>query len=58
MLPATPQRQGREFLRLSGRTRIQRLIGRSLRAALDMQALGERTVIVDVDVLQMLERGR
>ncbi len=54
MLPAaTPQRQERELLKLSGRTQeIQRLIGRSLRAALDMQALGERTVIVDVDVLQ------
>lgn len=54
MLPAaTPQRQEREFLRLSGRTQeIQRLIGRSLRACLDMKALGERTVIVDADVLQ------
>ncbi|MBW4678729.1 MAG: ribonuclease PH [Microcoleus vaginatus WJT46-NPBG5] len=54
MLPgATPQRQEREFLKLSGRTQeIQRLIGRSLRASLDMQALGERTVIVDADVLQ------
>lgn len=54
MLPAaTLQRQEREFLRLSGRTQeIQRLIGRSLRAALDLQALGERTVTVDADVLQ------
>lgn len=54
MLPAaTPQRQEREVLRLSGRTQeIQRVIGRSLRAALDLEALGERTVIVDVDVLQ------
>lgn len=54
MLPgATPQRQEREFLKLSGRTQeIQRLIGRSLRASLDMQALGERTIIVDADVLQ------
>lgn len=54
MLPgATPQRQEREFLRLSGRTQeIQRLIGRSLRASLDMKLLGERTVIVDADVLQ------
>lgn len=54
MLPgATPQRQERELMRLSGRTQeIQRLIGRSLRAALDLQALGERTLIVDVDVLQ------
>jgi len=54
MLPgATPQRQAREFLKLSGRTQeIQRLIGRSLRSALDMQALGERTITVDADVLQ------
>lgn len=54
MLPAaTPQRHERELLRLSGRTQeIQRLIGRSLRAALDLEALGERTIIVDVDVLQ------
>jgi ribonuclease PH len=54
MLPgATPQRQDREFLKLSGRTQeIQRLIGRSLRASLDLKALGERTVIVDADVLQ------
>lgn len=54
MLPgATPQRQERELLRLSGRTQeIQRLIGRSLRAALDLEALGERTVTVDTDVLQ------
>ncbi len=54
MLPgATPQRQEREFLRLSGRTQeIQRLIGRSLRTALDLEALGERTVTVDADVLQ------
>lgn len=54
MLPAaTPRRQEREFLKLSGRTQeIQRLIGRSLRAALDLEALGERTVTVDADVLQ------
>ncbi|HKQ67884.1 MAG TPA: ribonuclease PH, partial [Polyangiaceae bacterium] len=37
----------------SGRTQeIQRLIGRALRAALDMRALGERTVTVDCDVLE------
>src|SRR3712207_6870651 len=37
----------------SGRTvEIQRLIGRSLRAACDMRALGERQVVVDCDVLQ------
>ncbi|WP_199336755.1 ribonuclease PH [Oscillatoria sp. FACHB-1407] len=54
MLPsATVQRQAREFLKLSGRTQeIQRLIGRSLRSALDMEALGERTLTVDADVLQ------
>ncbi|MBD3560175.1 ribonuclease PH, partial [Planktothrix sp. FACHB-1355] len=54
MLPgATPQRQEREFLKLSGRTQeIQRLIGRSLRAAVDLHALGERTIIVDADAIQ------
>jgi len=54
MLPgATPQRQSRELMKLSGRTQeIQRLIGRSLRSALDMEALGERTLLVDADVLQ------
>jgi ribonuclease PH len=54
MLPsATTQRHAREFMKLSGRTQeIQRLIGRSLRAALDMRTLGERTLTVDADVLQ------
>jgi ribonuclease PH len=54
MLPgATPDRHDREFLKLSGRTQeIQRLIGRSLRASLNMKALGERTITVDADVLQ------
>lgn len=54
MLPgATSQRHPREFLKLSGRTQeIQRLIGRSLRAALDLHALGERTIYIDADVLQ------
>ncbi len=56
MLPgASPERIGREAARgkQSGRTvEIQRLIGRSLRAACDMAALGERQVIVDCDVLQ------
>ncbi len=54
MLPgATPERQSRELLKLSGRTQeIQRLIGRSLRASLDLEALGERTIIIDADVLQ------
>jgi ribonuclease PH len=54
MLPgATPQRHEREFLKLSGRTQeIQRLIGRSLRSSLDFTLLGEKTIIVDADVLQ------
>ena len=39
--------------KIGGRTHeIQRLIGRSLRSVIDMQALGERTVILDCDVLQ------
>src|SRR5215469_14216747 len=39
--------------RVGGRTHeIQRLIGRSLRACLDLQALGERTIILDCDVIQ------
>ena len=56
MLPgSSPERVGREAAKgkQSGRTvEIQRLIGRSLRAACDMVALGERQVIVDCDVLQ------
>ena len=56
MLPgASPERIDREAARgkQSGRTvEIQRLIGRSLRAACDMKLLGERQVIVDCDVLQ------
>jgi ribonuclease PH len=56
MLPrATEKRNIRErFLgRLSGRSyEIQRLIGRSLRAVADLNAMGERTIIVDCDVLQ------
>ena len=56
MLPrATIQRTAREVNKgkPSGRTQeIQRLIGRSLRAVVDMAALGERTVILDCDVLQ------
>lgn len=54
MLPgATHDRCDREFMKLSGRTQeIQRLIGRSLRSTLDMEKLGERTLIVDADVLQ------
>lgn len=56
MLPrATHTRSAREAAkgRQSGRTQeIQRLIGRSLRAVMDMAALGERTVTLDCDVLQ------
>ncbi len=56
MLPrATDSRTSREVGRggLSGRTHeIQRLIGRSLRAAIHMTALGERTVTLDCDVIQ------
>jgi ribonuclease PH len=56
MLPrATHTRSAREAARgkQSGRTQeIQRLIGRSLRAALNLAALGERTVTLDCDVLQ------
>src|SRR5215469_12560729 len=56
MLPrATARRSPREVSkgRPSGRTHeIQRLIGRSLRAVVDMTALGERTVYIDCDVIQ------
>lgn len=56
MLPrATHTRSGREAARgkQSGRTmEISRLIGRSLRAVIDLDALGERTVTLDCDVLQ------
>ena len=56
MLPrSTHTRSDREAARgkQSGRTQeIQRLIGRSLRAVMDMTALGERTIQIDCDVLQ------
>jgi ribonuclease PH len=56
MLPrATGSRNNREAAtgRQGGRTiEIQRLIGRSLRAAVDLEGLGERTVQIDCDVLQ------
>lgn len=56
MLPrATHSRTQREAVKgkQSGRTQeIQRLIGRSLRACLDMKKLGERTITIDCDVLQ------
>ena len=54
LLPgSTPNRQERELLKLSGRTQeIQRLIGRSLRSMLDQKLLGERTLLIDCDVIQ------
>ncbi len=54
MLPrSTPVRTPRETKGPSGRTHeIQRLIGRSLRAAVNLAALGERMLILDADVLQ------
>jgi ribonuclease PH len=56
MLPrATAKRTPREVTkgRQSGRTHeIQRLIGRSMRAVVDTAALGERTIVIDCDVLQ------
>jgi len=56
MLPgSTAERVGREAARgkQSGRTmEIQRLIGRSLRAVVDLSSLGERTLWIDCDVLQ------
>lgn len=55
MLPqATPERNQRESAkgRLGGRTHeIQRLIGRALRSVVDMEKLGERSVLVDCDVI-------
>src|SRR3954466_16329107 len=56
MLPrATPPRNDREAVRgkIGGRThKISRLIGRSLRAAIDLSALGENSIAIDCDVLQ------
>lgn len=56
MLPyATHERKGRDINkgRLDGRTvEIQRLIGRSLRAAIDLERLGQNTLWIDCDVLQ------
>ncbi len=54
MLPrSTLTRTPRETKGPSGRTQeIQRLVGRSLRAAVDLAALGERMIIIDCDVLQ------
>lgn len=54
MLPgSTTPRARRERRSVGGRTQeIQRLIGRSLRAAIDLEALGARTITIDCDVLQ------
>ncbi len=54
MLPrSTHQRTRRETRGLGGRTQeIRRLIGRSLRAAVDLDQLGERTIVLDCDVIQ------
>ena len=54
MLPAsTGQRKKREFTKRDGRSvEIQRLIGRSLRQAVDLRLLGERTITIDCDVLE------
>ncbi len=54
MLPrSSGQRIQRERSKVGGRTHeIQRLIGRSLRSIVDMQALGERSVLIDCDVIE------
>ena len=54
MLPgSTSPRKRRDRLKVDGRTtEIQRLIGRSLRAIVDLQALGPRQITIDCDVLQ------
>ena len=54
MLPAsTPERKKRDGIKKDGRSvEIQRLIGRALRQAVDLKALGERTVTLDCDVLE------
>lgn len=54
MLPrATQERTRRETNGLGGRTQeIRRLIGRALRAAVDLKALGERQITIDCDVIQ------
>ena len=54
MLPAsTTERKKRDGIKKDGRSvEIQRLIGRSLRQAVDLKALGERTITLDCDVLE------
>lgn len=54
MLPgATSERRRRNRTKIDGRTQeIQRLIGRSLRAVVNLEALGENSILLDCDVLQ------
>lgn len=55
MLPGStrPRKQRERGSQIDGRTsEIQRLIGRSLRAVVDMEALGPRTVVIDCDVIE------
>lgn len=54
MLPgSTGERRPRNRAKIDGRTQeIQRLIGRSLRAVVDLDALGENSILIDCDVLQ------
>lgn len=54
MLPgSTTERVARDRYKVGGRTmEIQRLIGRALRAAIDLKKLGERTITLDCDVIQ------
>ena len=56
MLPRANRERSRrdvDKLKVSGRSaEIQRLVGRSLRAAVDMELLGERTITIDCDVIQ------
>lgn len=54
LLPGSTQsRASRERMKISGRTHeIQRLIGRSLRASIDLTRLGDRTITIDADVIQ------
>ena len=54
MLPAsTGERKKRDGIKKDGRSvEIQRLIGRALRQAVDLEKLGERTITLDCDVLE------
>ena len=53
LLTSTSTRCQRERSKVSGRTQeIQRLIGRALRSCVDLEKLGERTIIIDADVIQ------